>query len=428
MTLAYHFPELASVHSLGGDASAVLSESIVELLDGEGMPHCDYLPLLRPLLACWTRSAILAKQGGKETRLSKEARIQYTYLVEQALRLSRADGRQVLGTNDNNAVASSFERSFLEAAVELARDDQVFALASLLRPSPKSPRLSASDASLPDSVANNAEWAETAILRANWTPASPNLVVTYADKTLHSELNVSGKTVWSGKCQPSVSINGSEVRTKSHWEQVCWASDRDADYLELEMNLQKDWKLQRQMLLSRQDYILFVADAVLGESEARIEYTSCLPLFSDVVLQAHQETRDGHLVGGKRLATVFPLALPEWRTDKRFGELSQTTKGLVLEQHAKATNLYAPLVFDLHPRRLRKPATWRHLTVAERLEIVPRDVAAAYRVQAGKAQWVFYRALSSIANRTFLGQNVSTEFYAGRFLTSGETETLMEIE
>jgi hypothetical protein len=60
---------------------------------------------------------------------------------------------------------------------------------------------------------------------------------------------------------------------------------------------------------------------------------------------------------------------------------------------------------------------------------MPHDVAVGYRAQCGKAQWIFYRSLGPRANRTIIGQNTSSEFFAARFLApSGKIEELVEIE
>ena len=62
------------------------------------------------------------------------------------------------------------------------------------------------------------------------------------------------------------------------------------------------------------------------------------------------------------------------------------------------------------------------------LKIVSPEVAAGYRVQYGEFQWLFYRALESIAPRTLLGQHLNFEFYAARFLPDGGTEDLLALE
>ena len=88
----------------------------------------------------------------------------------------------------------------------------------------------------------------------------------------------------------------------------------------------------------------------------------------------------------------------------------------------------APLLIDLDKKRLDEQLTWRHLSIAERRELQPADIAVGYRAQIGTRQWLFYRSLAAPAARTVLGQNLSTEFLAARFKQEGETDILVEIE
>jgi hypothetical protein len=66
--------------------------------------------------------------------------------------------------------------------------------------------------------------------------------------------------------------------------------------------------------------------------------------------------------------------------------------------------------------------------VVEKLEQVARDRAVAYRVQLDQQQWLIYRSIGENANRTFLGENVSQDFYMGRFFRDGSVEELIQIE
>ncbi len=56
------------------------------------------------------------------------------------------------------------------------------------------------------------------------------------------------------------------------------------------------------------------------------------------------------------------------------------------------------------------------------------EVAVGYRVQVGKQQWLFYRSLAKAANRSLLGQNLSSEFFVARFDSQGDAQELIEIE
>ncbi len=57
-----------------------------------------------------------------------------------------------------------------------------------------------------------------------------------------------------------------------------------------------------------------------------------------------------------------------------------------------------------------------------------RNVAAGYRVQFAKRQWLVYRSLTRPTNRTVLGQNLSSDFLHARFDRSGETQAILEVE
>lgn len=105
-----------------------------------------------------------------------------------------------------------------------------------------------------------------------------------------------------------------------------------------------------------------------------------------------------------------------------------TSQGLELHQAADGRRLMAPLFLDLDPRRMRRRLTWRQLTVAESLSIQAADVAVGYRVAIGSQQWLIYRSLGPRGNRTVLGHNLSTESLVARFDSSGEVESIVEIE
>ncbi len=227
-----------------------------------------------------------------------------------------------------------------------------------------------------------------------------------------------------------LSLDGQQLSPQSPWEELCWISDDDVDYLELQQSFAEGVSIQRHLLFARDDAFVFFADAVLGEKAAAIEYRLALPLASEVTIEPAAETRELALVkGSRRRAVLLPLALSEWRGDRRQGELAHDAKSLQLSQStASARNLFAPWFIDLAPNRQRRPVTWRQLTVAEDRQIQPHDAAVGYRVQVGNKHWLFYRSLIACGNRTVLGHNLVSEFLAARFDRGGVPETLIEIE
>jgi len=464
LALACLFPEIASTRKLSRSARRALSTGLVDLLDGEGVIRAGHIGLLHPLLACWTRCRIL-ENGLKKGCLHAAARDQYEWLVRHALRLTRYDGTQVFGDGSAGRRADAL----LSAALRFDSDKDDHAIATLVRARKKKKAAAAktSPKTLPD-VALHSPWAATSVLCPAWSPSAPRLTVLHSGRSIRMELDCKRDVVWMGEWGLELRCDGEPAMPASDWEEVCWISDEDVDYLELEIEMTGGLRVQRQMLLAREDGFLMLADVVLGRRPGKLEYRGCLPLAGGIAFEGADETWEGFLVGGKRRALVLPLALPEWRCDrpsgtlvvgqdrnvalgargslaatdgfrgrqaapgtrqtKVDGPLAQVEQRLELCQVAEGRALYAPLFLDLNSRRMTRPATWRQLTVAESRQSQPNDVAVGYRVMLGKEQWLIYRSLAERANRTLLGHNLSTEMLVARFHRTGEVEPLVEIE
>jgi hypothetical protein len=293
------------------------------------------------------------------------------------------------------------------------------------------------------------ERAKAALLRRRRSGPQDELLVDFSGPEMMVELRgagfklVQGAWGWQVRIaaatpQPSQSVssneNGHSLEATGSWSESCWHSDDDCDYLELELPLSGGWRLERQMLLARQDRFLLLADALLGPPAdkvppSEIRFESTLPLANGAAFLPGSATREGVLAAGRnRQALVLPLALSEWRSEFCPAEMSMVGGSLRLQQAALGRNLYAPLWLDLDPGRNRRPATWRRLTVAENLKMVSRDTAVGYRVRVGREQWLVYRSLGGWGNRSVLGQNYSTEFVCGRFAASGAAREILAIE
>jgi hypothetical protein len=423
LTLAYLFPEVSDCRRLLRPAVQRLSRSSGQILDGNGLPTADCLPEMRMLLACWTRCDILLETF-PGVAVSQQAQLSREWFLRQCLAMTRDDGSQMLaGTATGRDTATLFE-----AALNRFGDDEDRAIADQAFPWRSSYRAaSQAETYFPDSAANS-EWAKVAVLRPNWLRGSARMVVDYRDPAMQTELTVGDRTLWTGRWTTDVSVDGRMVDPVSDWEELCWHSDDDVDYLELQLELEGDWRLQRQLLMVREDKFLFAADALLGQRPATIRYESCLPLAEDVVCRPEKETRESYLVHRQLAGLVLPLALPEWRSAQADGCLKADGSQLWQVRELNAPRMYLPLFVDLDRNRLRKPVTWRHLTVGCRLQNEPPSAAAGYRVQIGREQWLFYRSLGPAENRTLLGQNLLHEFYAARFGVDGTTEDLLAID
>ncbi len=425
LTLAWLFPEISPARKLARKARKALSAGPVELCDGEGIPEAKHLGLLRPLLACWTRCCAIGEALGKSC-FDESAGNQYEWFVRAALRFARHDGTQVFSDGPSGAWCPAL----FKAALRFGGDDADRDIARLILPPKKRKkgnRKQINQPHLPDPAVHSG-WAAATVLRPDWSRLGPRLTVLFPSQEVHMELECKGDVLWSGRWELEVRRDGEPAAPKSDWEEVCWVSDEDADYLELEIDLADGLRVQRQILLAREDGFLFLADVILGSRPGKLEYRSCLPLASGISFAGAGDTREGFLVGRRRRALVLPLALPEWRCDRRTGLLGRTDGHLELRQPAEGRSMFAPLLFDLQPRRRTPPLTWRRLTGAESLEIQPDDVAVGYRVKIGREQLLVYRSLAQRANRTLLGHNLSTEMLVARFDQYGEVDPLLEIE
>ncbi len=419
LALGTLFPKIAACRKLAGVAKRSVCDAIDDLLDGEGCPEARRLPILRPLLACWIRCGLLSKSGGKSC-FDKEAELQVGWMVRQALRLTRHDGTQML-TDD---VAGAANKDLFLAALRFSDDEEDEGIADFVLTGRGKRTVDEDD--LPE-AAEESEWSELAVLRPNWKRDGQRLAVSHTDGRIRMELNCGNDVLFSGDCTPQVVLNGKEVVFDDQWEQACWFSDEDVDYLELEIELDEERSIFRHIMLGRKDQICFVADAVLGKDGDTIEYRHLLPMSEKIALAPEGETREGILSGNKPRALALPLALPEWRAGSAAGNMAMTEEGLELTQTG-TSRLFAPLLLDLRPSQFKHERTWRQLTVAENLETCTPDAAVGFRIHVGTKQWLIYRSLVEKANRTVLGQNLFSEFLVARFLTSGDVQNMVEIE
>jgi hypothetical protein len=275
---------------------------------------------------------------------------------------------------------------------------------------------------------------KVALLRRERKSPHDEALVDFRGSDVQFKFSAAGLPLIHGAWSWQATVAGQPLGASGAWEESCWNRDADCDYLELSLKLTGGWRLDRQLLLARKDRFLYLADALVGPQSSdaargEIHFAASLPLAPRTTFVPAADAREAWLnQGGKRRATLVPPALAEWRAEFCHAELASEQGHVVLSQAALGQALYAPLFIDLDPLRVRRGLTWRRLTVAENLVVVPRDVAAAFRVQVGHEQWLFYRSLAPRGNRTFLGQNYSSEFVCTRFLPSGEAKDILAVE
>jgi hypothetical protein len=427
LALGYLLPEIRPLRELRQAARAALSGGLIELTDGQGLPHARLLPVLGPLFATWTRARWLGARL-KKGAWSRKAETQYEWLVRHALRLADDEGRFVLCRDD--PAAPAWTEDMFATAIALAGDNQDCAAAAIAISPRVVPKKLKFDADELPNASINSDWSGIAVLSSGWSQNDVRLSVAYADDPVRVELSKRGERLLSGAWTSETTCDGEPVQIEDEWERLCWETGKRYSYLEFSVGLSHSLRLDRQLLLGREDHVLYLTD-ILASTDGtprRLQHTLKLPLEQHMRWQPEAETRDGTFVGKKTRSAVMPLALSEWRSDPRGGSLVIQNGQLTLTQTTTGRALCCPLFIDLDKKRSQQERTWRQLTVAEWMEVLPHDLAVSYRAQSGDHQWLFYRSLGPTGNRTFLGQNISGEFSAGRFLKSGKYKEWIEVE
>jgi hypothetical protein len=241
---------------------------------------------------------------------------------------------------------------------------------------------------------------------------------------------VGGGCLVSGDWSLFVTLDGWPLTISKPWECVCRHSDEDADFLELQVCLE-GLTIERQILLSRTDNFLLLADALSADRECRIGYLSRWPLVGQIAAEPAFDWREYMLRRGRRrVARVYPLALPRDRMADASGELEDQANRLTLRQAVVSDGLYAPLVIDWEPTRRFRNVEWRTLTVSEAGRAVSSGTAAGYRLQVGGLHLLIYRSLKKSPGvfRAVLGHHTRYETVIGKFDSTGDVNPILLVE
>lgn len=424
--LSEHFSDIPVVRRLLGSAAACLNDSAIKLFDEQGIIKARHFPWYAAILATWTRC--YAAVGRKQLNLKLKKRFVNTYewAVRQLLIFSNGN-RGITSLSESHDI--ELPKDFISQLLKFGGDVSDRRLASRLGYAQREFNKAVVDHYLPEATAHSSS-SQVAVLRTGWGPKRREVFVRFDKYDVFVQIRSCGTTLFEGNIASSLWVEGNEANPLGAWEEVCWESDEDADYLELELGYAGGWKVQKQILLAKDDNLLLIGDAVIGKGEQ-----TCVALQhryecgENIRMFTAEDHNEGFVWSSDPVGMVMPLALPEWRNGTRNGHL--TCDDGVMHYEVKAdgvTGLYAPLLLVLHGKAGLKKYTWRQLTIAEELDVQPSDVASGYRIQIGKKQWLIYRSLTEYGNRTLLGQNYSSEFAFGEFLEDGTVYEYVEIE
>jgi hypothetical protein len=437
LTLQCELPMLICMTTAGTkrvvqtEASRCMDNLALLLEKGEDHPYpwlVHGATYLRAALASVLRCRVLADGLGLR-KLYPPQQKALAVILQHAARWSRSDGTSLLGATQSIKGSHSIWNALVKQtrapkSLLFSLDCAGIKLKKYREAQKKSNLLSLLQGS------HYCESAGCVTMRSDWRQKGSRFAMDFSDNEIFIEaLGPKGQSVLAGEWGLHVASDTQSEMQLGEWEEVCWFTDDEVDYLEVEVKVGPHSKVQRQAILLREERLLVLADALLSTQPGNWKLKSTLPLAPGVQFHPAEKTREGFLeLAGSQRCLALPLHLPEWRRQLADGKFEAHQRELHVTSESASGRAYSAVVMSLCNRHSKKPFTWRHLTVAEQLQIVPKDVAAAYRIQIGKEQWLIYRTLAAAARRTALGMHTFADFYCGRFTESGDLETLVEVD
>ena len=442
IALGVLFEGITGAAKLRKQGAANLAEALHAQTDTDGTPSAESIDQL----PTWLAAFAVAKQWvtvSKRRLWKQETEERYADFVKSALGLFRGDGRLALSNGSNLVAADVLSVAAGSAGfrnkslpMRLLADVRAASRGSSKKRGPKVPKRSkksqrkqATKHSAYGRPVAQSDWAKLACLRSNWNADADLLVVAHDGPLPHLDLSAAGVPIIDGAWEIELTADNREVELLGEWESVCWFSDRDVDYLELQSKTDSGILVDRQIALSRKQNYACLIDCVHGAGDMPIEYTARLPLVTDVSSVTGTETREITLRQSKTQARCYPLSLPCDRVDSANGEFTSLPTGALQLRQRSVGGLVAPIVIDWSKSRRKKPADWRQLTVAESGTQVPADTAGGYSLRIGGLHLVVYRSLKpTVEGRSLLGLHTRHETVIGNFTRKGKVDPVMLVE
>lgn len=412
-----------------------LSDQLLLVTDGDGIPVGPVLENISDHLARWKDALLLCAifdrplwKDGADERL-----VETLQAVSATL---GADGR-ICGCLHDDGAGAGLIVSLAELS-GIGKRETWHATARKVREAVEAgrPRVGAAAPSRKIRGKDIPSWqsddAEAACLRSSWSPGSSVATLTFHEDPVGIELVADGVPLLVGPWGLSLQEDGEEVEIDDAWECICWYTDGEVDYFELQLEFDDGSKLGRFVMLPRGRQFAVIADIVTGSNAKRLELTSELPLADGITASRRKGTREWRLKSGRDRFRVFPLNVPQ---DAGLGTSNEAEvasdeelSSVVTTSVSETGGVFSPMVIDWSPERRNAACEWSSLTVSEVLNI-DRDGAAAWRVRFGDEHLVIFRALRPTERyRTVLGYQTEHETVIADFTKSGDFRELLLVE
>lgn len=392
-----------------------LARWLARELDADGVP-------IRLTVADWSRCLEMLG-GARRLRGAWPASCGSAIdaLVLTVLRFSRPDGHPILGWTDTESPVWSspdWRRWYRGTGVGRVLDWWGGGRARRLEPVP------------PPLPTWSSAGRVLGMFRPDWSSGGDFLAVDHRDvgTSCGFELQGSGRT-WLGPEWGEVIAPAGEPKSRPRPSQVI--SGATADLIEWAYRAD-DLRVTRSAVLLRGLGMALLSITIEGRGmigEAHPALRLSMP--PGVAARPIRDSRALALstTGRRGSAQALPIALPCRPYPTERGSLRADERELILAQAPAGRRCWLPLLVSWNADRLRKPPSWRVLTVSEKSRPVAPDRAFAVRVSWGRDEtFVIYRSLGPPARRAFLGHQTTARFLIADFDQDGDLKPILSVE
>ncbi|MFO1007489.1 MAG: hypothetical protein U0929_16120 [Planctomycetaceae bacterium] len=276
-------------------------------------------------------------------------------------------------------------------------------------------------------VSHQSDSADYALLQGDWRESRDRCVARFHQNVPSVEVSILEQLLIQGDWTASVTAGGQNW-TGGEWSCCCWFSDTEADFCELTWKPAPGVTVFRQLLWSRVDHFLFIAEEVRAPGLTGVSLESQLPLATGWKAMADGRSREWQLRHGSTVARVLPLFMAQERVQSADGHLSCEDQKILLRSVAEHSGFYNAVVIDWDVSRRESPVQWGPLTVAEEGKRVPPHLASAARWRFDDDLWiVFHQAVRGDNARSALGMHSSQETVVSR-VKDGRYLSFVEVD
>ncbi|MBI1314272.1 hypothetical protein GC176_23500 [bacterium] len=412
-----------------------LVDQLLLVTDENGIPVAPVLESLTEHLARW-KDALLLSAVFARPLWKDEAETRLADALKSIAATLGADGR-ICGCLHDDGSAAALVVTLAELSGQ-KRSEKWFATARAIQAAVAAgtycvetspPRKAIREKDIPSWQSDDAE---AACLRTSWVPGGSVVTLTFHRDPVGIELVADGTPLLVGPWGLSFKEDGESVELEDAWECVCWYSEGEVDYCELQHEFDDGSKLGRIVMLPRGRQFAILADVITGSPAQQVELTSELPLADGVEATRRKGTREWRLKAGRERVRLYPLALPQdagvGTSNRADIEREDEQSSFVTSCVSASGGVFSPVLIDWAPHRRIATCEWSPLTVSEVMQI-DRDGAAAWRVRFGSEQLIIFRALRPTERyRTVLGYQTEHETVIADFTKKGDFREILLVE